>query len=188
MNLLGEPDEDDIMPEEPQALAHDWRVTLDIPGVSKIEVCQCGTVKGTSAKRGVTFSYPHPEGTRQVATEPPCQPVDCVTPAELDELERLANAATPGPWQNVAWKHDDDDPPWDMPIIAGPGDEVVVGLLYYDGHHACCNEPDAALIAAARAAVPKLIAALREAWAEHVSLSAMHATYVKANTEKDAPR
>lgn len=66
----------------------------------------------------------------------------------LDELERLCNAATPGPWtshQGSIWSASSRNPICD--IDAGSPDE-------YD--------PDARFIEAARHALPKLIAKVRE--------------------------
>lgn len=68
-----------------------------------------------------------------------------MTAAELAALEALANAATEGPWEaryraSSKW--------WDIAPVA-------VG-------HFPCHEKDAQFIAAARAAVPALIARVRE--------------------------
>jgi hypothetical protein len=70
----------------------------------------------------------------------------------LDELERLCHAATPGPWtshQGSIWSASSRNPICD--IDAGSPDE-------YD--------PDARFIEAARHALPKLIAKVRELQAE----------------------
>jgi len=70
----------------------------------------------------------------------------------LDELERLCRAATPGPWtshQGSIWSASSRNPICD--IDAGSPDE-------YD--------PDARFIEAARHALPKLIAKVRELQAE----------------------
>jgi len=81
-----------------------------------------------------------------------------VTPAELDEIERRACAATEGPWTS-AWTVPPDG--GDERLIIGPEGEDVVGQLWYDGAHIACTEPDAAFIAAARTDVPRLVAEVR---------------------------
>lgn len=69
-----------------------------------------------------------------------------MTEQQLAELEALANAATPGPWQPQ------DD------IGYGRGIET---LAYNEDVGVLFGEADAAFIASARTAVPKLIAEVR---------------------------
>lgn len=79
-----------------------------------------------------------------------------LTNADLDAWERLAEAATPGPWrmQTAACDHPDAD---EHVAIKGGGRLVVP----------CVEEPaDAALIAAARLAIPALVAEVRRLRAE----------------------
>lgn len=66
-----------------------------------------------------------------------------MTPAELDELEKLANAATPGPWEAL----DNGDA------------YVVLG----DVTDICCphHAEDMEFIASSREAIPKLIVEVR---------------------------
>jgi hypothetical protein len=76
-----------------------------------------------------------------------------MTTLDLDALERLAAEATPGPWRV-------GDP--DQPPFYEGGDTVQVGyrvLLRMNGHFQ--HEADARLIAAAREAVPLLVAEVR---------------------------
>lgn len=83
-----------------------------------------------------------------------------MTAAELDALEALANAATPGPWkQDWTWigKHE-------MPMSIEANDGLrVIGTL--DEWEDQCPA-DSRFIAAARDAVPRLIARVRELEAE----------------------
>lgn len=80
---------------------------------------------------------------------------------DLDELERLANAATPGPWIE-----DYTDHRIPYPFIHGPlskpkgqlGVQLVVANLPISGREI----HDMAFIAAARTAVPQLVARVRE--------------------------
>lgn len=87
-----------------------------------------------------------------------------MTPEEIAEIERLANAATPGPWES----------PTDGHAVIVEGSRGKVGYPPSEGTIASLNDgeyienhsatQDAAFIAASRAAVPALCAALREAW------------------------
>lgn len=67
----------------------------------------------------------------------------------LDELERLCNAATPGPWTL-------DEADWQ---ITGPDGELICDIADVAADLA---RADAAFIAAARLALPRLIAKVRE--------------------------
>lgn len=77
-----------------------------------------------------------------------------MTDSELDELERLHEAATPSDWHVVP--------------LAGNIEHSVVGMLGGYVSEICVTIPkeDAALIVAARNALPGLIAAVREGRAE----------------------
>ena len=81
-----------------------------------------------------------------------------MTSAELDELERLANAATPGPWvlvtSRVGPASPHHAPRVDHAVMSNGGPIVAFGL------HS--QRADPRLIAAAREAIPKLIARVRE--------------------------
>jgi hypothetical protein len=69
-----------------------------------------------------------------------------LTPADLDRLEALAAAATLGPWSAIPSRHHT----WH--VLDGYGMVLVEDLFSGD---------DAALIAAAREAVPTLVAEVR---------------------------
>ncbi len=87
---------------------------------------------------------------------------------DLDALQALADAATPGPWTDH-WANDERSDLGEAAIVSGPGtglEGIVVGTLYYDGLHTACRAEDAAFIAAARTAVPELIAEVRALRAE----------------------
>ena len=78
-----------------------------------------------------------------------------MTPAERARLAALAEAATPGPWEAVhehAGHH-----------VALVGDLSIIGS---DAAESSADNIDAAFIAASRAAVPELLAALADAEAE----------------------
>lgn len=66
---------------------------------------------------------------------------------DLDELERLANAATRGPWEA-------DNPPAKQDTIYPPGSSSPLGFTYAEG--------DTKFILAACNAIPELIARLRK--------------------------
>lgn len=71
---------------------------------------------------------------------------------ELDRLEALAKAATPGPWYQVYEGSSD----W---TVYGPDDDVKSVANLHRWHQVEC--PDAAFIVAARDAVPALVAEVR---------------------------
>lgn len=79
-----------------------------------------------------------------------------MTDVELAELERLADAATPGPWEANSDHHNN--------VYVDAMNQGELGLkvqlldLNMQG-----NEEDAAFIAASRTAIPALLADLREA-------------------------
>lgn len=80
-----------------------------------------------------------------------------MTPAELATIEALANAATPGPW-----RVDRGDVVADEPCVGVVGIAEVMGAR---------EEADATFIAAARQAVPALVAEARRLRAELAELS-----------------
>lgn len=74
---------------------------------------------------------------------------------KLEDLKRLCDEATPGPWADISNNRDIDA----MVIWStGPEDE----LKHYATYQECTNA-DAAFIAAARTYLPKLIAAAEAA-------------------------
>lgn len=93
-----------------------------------------------------------------------------MTDDELADLERLCEAATPGPWRPHhdpgIDTEDPDAPPWpgwcvspDLSVIGHRDYRVICRTVRKAGE----NEPeDAAFIAAARTAVPALIRRVRE--------------------------
>lgn len=81
-----------------------------------------------------------------------------MTAPDLDALERLLEAATPGPWKVCPDERDDDVPEDERMLLVccGPGDEHA-GPVCTDP----LTEADARLIAAARNALPALLATAR---------------------------
>lgn len=71
----------------------------------------------------------------------------------LDELERLLEKATPGPWVEPKYREGDDNGPY----LATPSGKHIGRFDYADN-----NLADKRLIAALRNEAPKLIAAARE--------------------------
>jgi hypothetical protein len=103
------------------------------------------------------------------------------TPAsdpQLDEWEKLANAATSGPWQAMPYSDSTYSSPdrWIKADGANIADEVP--------------EADAAFIAAAREAIPELIAMVREkdtradAWKDQALEWEVRATAAEAEVER----
>ncbi len=87
-----------------------------------------------------------------------------VTPkpaVDLEAMRVLAEKATPGPWEDT-WDQVAESSTDDEVAVAGPDGRLVVGLIWYDGHHTACHKENAAFIAAARAFVPQAIEELRE--------------------------
>jgi hypothetical protein len=82
----------------------------------------------------------------------------------LDELERLCNAATPGPW--TAHEDDEDKEGWSFKVHDAPGPIID-----------CMVASDARFIEAARYALPKLIAKVRELQAEDTGVRQHFATF-----------
>ena len=101
-----------------------------------------------------------------------------MTAEHLEQWRALADAATPGPWlpsHNVDAPSDGNWEP-DNPEREGRGEGPTLTGLYRDVK--AWAEADAAFIAAARAAVPALIAEverLQAAW------SAEHDAYIRAD-------
>lgn len=93
----------------------------------------------------------------------------------LDELERITNAATPGPWSEDHNGTPDSPDDWYGAAILGalklhPGGAITAcNLIQVDSIPA-----DARFIAEARTAVPALIAELREARATIERVHALH--------------
>ena len=89
-----------------------------------------------------------------------------MTAAELDELEAIANAATPGPWMLVTSRvgpaSPHHAPKEDYAVMSNSGPVVAFGL------HS--QRADPCFIAAAREAVPKLIAQVRDLGKQRSSL------------------
>lgn len=104
-----------------------------------------------------------------------------VTGLDLDELERLCEQATPGPWK---WDEEGDanSNDWDghgpdllaLSVLERHGSltlpKTVIGSWGHDAWGLDIEEVDAAFIAASRTAVPALIAALRAAERERDTL------------------
>jgi hypothetical protein len=96
---------------------------------------------------------------------------------DLDAIEARAAAAQAGPWRST-WPDPNDPNNLDEPVVESlaPGlsyaERMVVGTMWHDGSHAVCGERNAAFIAAARADVPALVAALRASRAEVAALRA----------------
>jgi len=71
----------------------------------------------------------------------------------IEELRKIVEAATAGPWSNP-WDLDEDDEKANG--IWAPTKQVV-GVAWYDGAHLAFLKEDAAFIAAARTALPALL-------------------------------
>lgn len=85
-----------------------------------------------------------------------------MTPEELDELEKLCAAATPGPWQATknGWVTSKDGPLTDEGFIINQAGDIPGGWS------------DTEFIAAARSALPRLLAAYRAVAEENARLKA----------------
>jgi hypothetical protein len=81
-----------------------------------------------------------------------------MTDDDLDPLAELVRAATPGPWRwwtSCSFRRLSSD-------ATGKAGDVLHGVIHHDGvADVACSDEDAAFIAAARAAVPELIAEVR---------------------------
>lgn len=92
-----------------------------------------------------------------------------MTPEELDKIEALVKAATPGQWRST-WcdtTKDDAEHGLDITIETDAPGRVgfrrgVVSVFDFNGKFAGCTEPDAEAIAALHNAAPALIAAARQ--------------------------
>jgi hypothetical protein len=94
-----------------------------------------------------------------------------VTPDQLAELRRLAEAATPGPWEsshNVDPPSDDNYHP-NNPNREGRGEGPTITGTYRDVK--AMAAADAAFIAAARTAVPALCAEVERLTAQVAALT-----------------
>lgn len=68
-----------------------------------------------------------------------------MTSERLEELRRIAEAATPGPWTSP-WEQKDGLDPEEYGFYGASGDKIV-GLLWCDGWHLECSEENARHIA-----------------------------------------
>ena len=93
-----------------------------------------------------------------------------MTQQELDALKALADAATPGPWEEVA-----ESGEW---WITSASDETA--SLYVIPDTGLTNQADVDFIAAARAAVPALLAEVERL---QVAWSAEHDAYIRADEQ-----
>jgi hypothetical protein len=93
-----------------------------------------------------------------------------MTQQELDALKALADAATPGPWEEVA-----ESGEWWMTTAT---DED--GSLYVIPDTANMNQADVDFIAASRTAVPALLAEVERL---QVAWSAEHDAYIRADEQ-----
>lgn len=95
-------------------------------------------------------------------------------PTDLDELERLEAAATPGPWEveGFGWTDTEtgDGEDWVTIRQAGSTNAIMDSLIHDQNQDQV--ERNFALIAAARNALPDLIRRVREAEAERDRLRA----------------
>ena len=83
-----------------------------------------------------------------------------MTPEQLDEIEKLANAATPGPW-NMAEDFFAHNPASSDVVVTGPpGHFDDVAVIRYQRNYDT-RKGNAAFIAAAREDVPALLAEVR---------------------------
>jgi hypothetical protein len=88
-----------------------------------------------------------------------------MTDEELTRLEALEQAATPAPWASFA---DMPNPIYGVASVAGGSDDQIIEICREPEYDERCN--DMAFIAAARSALPALIAEVRRlrAWRETV--------------------
>ena len=93
-----------------------------------------------------------------------------MTQQELDALKALADAATPGPWEEVA-----ESGEW---WITSASDETA--SLYVIPDTGLTNQADVDFIAASRTAVPALIAEVERL---QVAWSAEHDAYIRADEQ-----
>ena len=77
-------------------------------------------------------------------------------PIDLDAVQALADAATPGPWDHATKTYDGG------PLVVAEGYGFPAEPLPAAGGIVCYPDADAAFIAQARTLVPALIAELRE--------------------------
>jgi hypothetical protein len=115
-------------------------------------------------------------------------PAPVVTSADLERWQALADAATPGPWTHDP-AADEADVIQDRPDMADIGGGPIVAECggrqpMWTAHH-----NDAAFIAAARVAVPRLVARVRELEVERLSLlGAGTVSIATIAAERDAAR
>ena len=90
---------------------------------------------------------------------------------DVDKYEAMAAAATVGPWVSPweMWPDEPENPEYpddaepDDCYFAGWNGERICYLMWYDGYHLAVLRDDAALMAAARTAIPELCA-----WIKHL--------------------
>lgn len=129
-----------------EASAHVVNVAIKTQGPIVPRCAECG---------GDREYWPHSTKPPTGEMHHPFRPSD--PPAlDLDELQRLCDAATPGPWE-----YDDDAQALSYDILGHlAGWVCAVHELPLEG--ACTRERNAAFIGAARDALPKLIARVRQ--------------------------
>jgi hypothetical protein len=112
-----------------------------------------------------------------------------LTPEDLAAIEARCEAATPGPWEN-SYANDtgpDDEGFWEWLVVDTADGEPVakVDLSRFNKTVRKQEEHDAAFIAAARADIPRLLAAVREQ-SDRVKHYQWEASQLQA--ERDAAR
>lgn len=101
-----------------------------------------------------------------------------MTPADLDRLEVLAAAATPGPWRAHA-----ENRKACRAIVETEDREQVADATMWDIDQ--CRE-NADFIAASRTAVPALIAEVRKAQAQRANMAALFVVEVENHAATSA--
>lgn len=104
-----------------------------------------------------------------------------LTDAELDELEKLDKAATPGPWLEYEGDICIQPPPYNTPLgdkgaflTTRPYPEPVLSgtPIGHDNSTLSCSDEDRALVIVSRNALPALIDEIRALQAERAALQA----------------
>jgi len=90
-----------------------------------------------------------------------------INPKKIEEWETLAKAATPGPWRKArgheeAWTLPNGAKDWEGGWVFGAGVVEVMGYKGCGSHDIQWSDADRALVLAARAAVPALLAEREE--------------------------
>ena len=110
-------------------------------------------------------------------------PTDWTSPEGRAELRRLLKGGTAGPWRST-WT--DELVEEEATIIVSESGDSVVAAMWWDGPWMAITEPDAALIAAARNALPALldrVEALEAAGFAHESTAAALVSHIHINLE-----